>query len=601
MDQFVVSARKYRPDRFDEVVGQQHVTQTIKNSIKGERMAHAFLFCGPHGVGKTSCARILAKTVNCDNLTENTEACGICESCMNFKSNSSFNIVELDAASNNSVENMRQLIEQVRFYPQQGKYKVFIIDEVHMLSTSAFNAFLKTLEEPPEYVVFILATTEKNKILPTILSRCQVFDFKRITDRDIMGQLKKIAGSSDIDYEEEALRVIAQKADGAMRDALSIFDRVVSLNEGRLDYATVTDSLNVLDYNYYLQITEKLLIIDTPGVLQLFDGIISRGFDPHEFILGLSQHFRTLLYSMLPGVSDLIDLSEEVRKKYETQSQMCRRDFLMNAMNLTNECELQYRQSNNKRLHVELCLMKIAHMAQLIEVDPAEVPGKKKLQPLNKVAAQPENPVSEQSPPADNSPKNESPKPQELSENPSEQAEADKNNKEEDVLTADSESTPPSGDPETEADGALSLKNLGSLDDLESMLDNEEPEENIELSLEVIEQMWATYRKEKSSAQLKTMMENCQLSLDEEQLQIELPSEMARTRIQDEKELMEPIIELLMPSSRKIKFIIDKKLQPSDEHIEKLPVTNDEKMAYFEKKNPLFREMVDKLSLKIKQ
>mgnify|MGYP001554381173 CR=1 FL=1 len=598
MDQFVVSARKYRPDRFDEVVGQQHVTQTIKNSIKGERMAHAFLFCGPHGVGKTSCARILAKTVNCENLTEDTEACGSCESCMNFKENSSFNIVELDAASNNSVENMRQLIEQVRFYPQQGKYKVFIIDEVHMLSTSAFNAFLKTLEEPPEYVVFILATTEKNKILPTILSRCQVFDFKRITDRGIMEQLKKIAASSEIKCEEEALRVIAQKADGAMRDALSIFDRVVSLNDGKLDYATVTDSLNVLDYNYYLQITEELLTINTPGVLQLFDDIVSRGFDPHEFILGLSTHFRTLLYCKLPGVSDLIDLSEEVRKKYEAQSQMCRRDFLMNAMNLSNECELQYRQSNNKRLHVELCLMKIAHMGQLIEVDPTEKPGKKKLRPLEKVKIDNEKEAAKTSLSGDISHEKESPSQEKTSEKHHEPVKKDKKNEEIDVASSDSktESTPG----KSEKEDAFSLKNLGSLKDLESTLDDEDLGEDIELSLEDLQQLWTAYREEKSSAQLKTMMENCQLSLDEEQFKIEVPSEMARSRIQEEKELMEPITELLMPSSRKIKFEIDKKLQPSDDKLEKLPVTNAEKMAYFEKKNPLFREMVDKLSLKIK-
>jgi len=599
MDQFVVSARKYRPDRFEEVVGQQHVTQTIKNSIKGERMAHAFLFCGPHGVGKTSCARILAKTVNCENLTENTEACGTCESCQNFKANSSFNIVELDAASNNSVENMRQLIEQVRFYPQQGKYKVFIIDEVHMLSTSAFNAFLKTLEEPPEYVVFILATTEKNKILPTILSRCQVFDFKRITDRDIMGQLKKIAESSNVNFEEEALRVIAQKADGAMRDALSIFDRVVSLNEGKLDYATVTDSLNVLDYNYYLQITEKLLTINTPGALQLFDDIISRGFDPHEFILGLSQHFRTLLYCLLPGVADLIDLSEEVRKKYETQSNLCRRDFLMNAMNLTNECELQYRQSNNKRLHVELCLMKIAHMTQLIEVDHSEVPGKKKLQPLEKVSPEEEKTTAQSSPSGDISHQNIAPPQEESPEEPKEKNPED--TKEEKVDVSSLDPSPAASAELSKADGALSLKNLGSLDDLESVLEDDDPEEEIELSLADLEELWSLYRKEKASAQLKTMMEHCTLFLDEEQLKLDVPSEMARSRIQEEKELMEPITDLLLPSSRKIKFVIDKKLQPSDENIEKLPVTNEEKMAYFEKKNPLFRDMVDKLSLRIKQ
>jgi DNA polymerase-3 subunit gamma/tau len=516
---------------------------------------------------------------------------------MNFKDNSSFNIVELDAASNNSVENMRQLIEQVRFYPQQGKYKVFIIDEVHMLSTSAFNAFLKTLEEPPEYVVFILATTEKNKILPTILSRCQVFDFKRITDKDIMGQLEKIAKSSSIICEEEALRVIAQKADGAMRDALSIFDRVVSLNNGKLDYATVTESLNVLDYNYYLRITEQLLTINTPGVLQLFDDIVSRGFDPHEFILGLSQHFRTLLYCLLPGVSDLIDLSEEVRKKYIAQSHMCRRDFLINAMNLSNECELQYRQSRNKRLHVELCLMKIAHMAQLIEADPADGPGKKKLRPLEQVDTESER--TETSLSEDISHKKESLPQQQTARKIPKPVEEDKKNKETNVSPSNSKTESQFG--KSEKEDALSMKNLSSLDDLEAILVEDETESERELNLDDLLQHWEKYKQEKSSAQLKTMMESCHLALDEEQLQIEVPSEMARSRIQEEKELMEPITALLMPTSRKITFIIDEKLQPDDTDIEKLPVTNAEKMAYFEKKNPLFREMVDKLSLKIKQ
>ncbi|MEO6850555.1 MAG: DNA polymerase III subunit gamma/tau, partial [Mucilaginibacter sp.] len=297
MENFIVSARKYRPSTFESVVGQQHITNTLKNAIKNNQLAQAFLFCGPRGVGKTTCARILAKTINCENLQPNGEACGVCNSCVSFQNGNSFSIHELDAASNNSVDDIRSLIEQVRIPPQTGKYKIYIIDEVHMLSLAAFNAFLKTLEEPPHYAIFILATTEKHKILPTILSRCQIFDFNRIRVEDMARHLASIAEKEQISYEADGLHIIAQKADGGLRDALSMFDQIVSFSDGNVTYRTVIDNLNILDYDYYFSIIDSLLKEDTAGTLLLFDEILSKGFDGSHFISGLSEHFRNLLVS----------------------------------------------------------------------------------------------------------------------------------------------------------------------------------------------------------------------------------------------------------------------------------------------------------------
>ncbi|MEE0983904.1 MAG: DNA polymerase III subunit gamma/tau, partial [Bacteroidales bacterium] len=321
MENFVVSARKYRPSDFHSVVGQSHITSTLQNALRNNQLAQAFLFCGPRGVGKTTCARILAKTINCTNVTNETEACNECESCRSFNSNSSFNIVELDAASNNSVEDIRSLIEQVRIPPQNGKYKVYIIDEVHMLSQAAFNAFLKTLEEPPAYAKFILATTEKHKIMPTILSRCQIFDFHRISNDDIANHLEYIAQRENVAYEKEALHIIAQKADGGLRDALSMFDQLVSFTQGNLSYKNIIDNLNILDYDYYFQLTEQLLASDVTSCLMLFDLILKKGFEGSHFIGGLANHFRNLLVCKNPTSASLLEVSGAVAQKYVTQSQ----------------------------------------------------------------------------------------------------------------------------------------------------------------------------------------------------------------------------------------------------------------------------------------
>lgn len=362
MDDFVVSARKYRPITFDSVVGQKAITSTLQNAIKTNTLAQAFLFCGPRGVGKTTCARIMAKTINCMNPTANMEACDECESCRNFNSSNSFNIYELDAASNNSVNDIRNLVDQVRIPPQLGKYKVYIIDEVHMLSQAAFNAFLKTLEEPPAYAKFILATTEKHKIIPTILSRCQIFDFKRITTDDISKHLQNIAAKENIVAEEEALNIIAQKADGALRDALSIFDQMVSFSGKNLTYKDVISNLNVLDYDYYFRMVDYILNKDNNSILLLLNNVVENGFDIQHFIQGLATHLRNLLLGRDQRLVELMEVSGQLKARYVEQAQRCSQYFLLKTLDLANQCDLNFRNSNNKRLHVEICLMKMCYV-----------------------------------------------------------------------------------------------------------------------------------------------------------------------------------------------------------------------------------------------
>ena len=362
MENYIVSARKYRPSTFESVVGQRALTTTLKNAIATQKLAHAYLFCGPRGVGKTTCARIFAKTINCMTPTEDGEACNACESCVAFNEQRSYNIHELDAASNNSVDDIRQLVEQVRIPPQIGKYKVYIIDEVHMLSASAFNAFLKTLEEPPRHAIFILATTEKHKILPTILSRCQIYDFNRISVEDTVNHLSYVASKEGITAEPEALNVIAMKADGGMRDALSIFDQVVSFTGGNITYKSVIDNLNVLDYEYYFRLTDCFLENKVSDALLLFNDILNKGFDGSHFITGLSSHFRDLLVGKDPVTLPLLEVGASIRQRYQEQAQKCPLPFLYRAMKLCNECDLNYRISKNKRLLVELTLIQVAQL-----------------------------------------------------------------------------------------------------------------------------------------------------------------------------------------------------------------------------------------------
>ena len=362
MENYIVSARKYRPATFESVVGQRALTTTLKNAIATGKLAHAYLFCGPRGVGKTTCARIFAKTINCMSPTADGEACNQCESCTAFNEQRSYNIHELDAASNNSVDDIRQLVEQVRIPPQIGKYKVYIIDEVHMLSASAFNAFLKTLEEPPRHAIFILATTEKHKILPTILSRCQIYDFNRINVDDTVAHLAYVASKEGITAEPEALNVIALKADGGMRDALSIFDQVVSFTGGHISYKSVIENLNVLDYEYYFRLTDHFLANQVGNALLLLNDVLNKGFDASHFVTGLSSHFRDLLVSKDPATLALLEVGASIRERYQAQAQKCPLPFLYRAMKLCNDCDLNYRASKNKRLLVELTLIQVAQL-----------------------------------------------------------------------------------------------------------------------------------------------------------------------------------------------------------------------------------------------
>jgi DNA polymerase-3 subunit gamma/tau len=369
MENFIVSARKYRPATFDTVVGQEHITTTLKNAIQNNHLAQAFLFCGPRGVGKTTCARILAKTINCQDLTHEGEACGKCESCVSFQNNTSFNIHELDAASNNSVDDIRNLVEQVRYPPQNGKYKIYIIDEVHMLSNAAFNAFLKTLEEPPRYAIFILATTEKHKIIPTILSRCQIFDFNRIRIQDIANHLSNIAQKEGIKAEPQALHLIAQKADGGLRDALSMFDLIVTFSsDNTISYQKTIENLHILDYDYYFKMTDALLQSNLNVSLILFDEILKKGFDGHLFVVGLMEHWRNLLVSKDSATLQLLETADEIKKQYAEQASKTSLSWLISAMNTLQQADIQYKTSKNPKLLVEISLMKIAHLQQAIEL-----------------------------------------------------------------------------------------------------------------------------------------------------------------------------------------------------------------------------------------
>jgi DNA polymerase III subunit gamma/tau len=369
MENFVVSARKYRPATFDSVVGQSHITTTLKNAIRNNHLAQAFLFCGPRGVGKTTNARILAKTINCENITKDTEACDVCDSCKSFNNNASFNVHELDAASNNSVDDIRSLVDQVRYPPQYGKYKIYIIDEVHMLSNAAFNAFLKTLEEPPKYAIFILATTEKHKIIPTILSRCQIFDFNRIQVKDISDHLAMIAKKEDIKAEAQALHLIAQKADGALRDALSIFDLIVTFSSNNtVTYKTTIENLHILDYDYYFKMTDFLKNQDLSAALLTFDEILKAGFDGHHFIVGLSEHFRNVMVCKDVATIKLLEVADDIKKKYAEQAEGASLSFLLSALSIAGSCDLQYKNSKNQRLHVELALMKMAYLTSAINL-----------------------------------------------------------------------------------------------------------------------------------------------------------------------------------------------------------------------------------------
>jgi DNA polymerase III subunit gamma/tau len=573
MQHYLVSARKYRPMRFEDVVGQGHVSDTLKNALRTEHLAHAFLFCGPRGVGKTTCARILAKLINCTERSESLEPCGKCASCISFTNNASFNIVELDAASNNSVEHIRNLVDQVRIPPQSGKYKVFIIDEVHMLSQAAFNAFLKTLEEPPEYAIFILATTEKHKILPTILSRCQIYDFKRITIPEIVGHLQYIAGLEGIETDEKALHIIARKADGALRDALSIFDRLVSGGNGSVKYQQVLDQLNILDYEVFMQITDSFLTQQMPLTLTVFNETIQKGFEPDTFILGLAEHFRNLLMAKNPQTVLLMDIPDSLKERYLDQSAMTSSSFLISGLDILNEADIHYKTARNRRLFAEITLIKLCFLNSVIEREVYDITEEKKtprttsIEKLDPVI-QLEPEVSISKPIV--STVNEEPELKQIIAKP------------EKISVRKS---------------VASIKNL---DELLREVEEEEKYDNERsstLTQDTLIAYWQFYTANCNSPSTKLILEQSQPVLEENQIKVKVGSQLAKSTILQEIELMDYI----RTESHSPTVILQVEIAPElaqEDKSNARPVSTIEKYQHLVAKNPLVENLVKSLHLK---
>jgi DNA polymerase-3 subunit gamma/tau len=532
MSKFVVSARKYRPITFDEVVGQIHIAKTLKNALQNDKLAHAFLFCGPRGVGKTTCARILAKVINCENTKDKVEPCNECNSCISFNENASFNILELDAASNNSVEHIRTLIEQVRFPPQSGTHKVFIIDEVHMLSSQAFNAFLKTLEEPPPYAIFILATTEKHKIIPTILSRCQIYDFKRIQINDIVEQLLNICNQEGITAEKEALHMIAQKADGAMRDALSIFDKISGASEGNITYKETIANLNILDYEYYFKLTDAFLREDFSDVLIIFNEILNNGFEPEQVVNGLGEHFRELLISKDPKTLNLMEVSESIKEKYFNQALISKSSFLLSGLNLLNQCEIQLAIAKNRRLHTEICLSKITFSNKIINQD--QIVSYSEEEKKTKIANSPslkdvKIEVKEAMPAIEKTP-----------------AEANNKNKEKNTVKE-----------------PIKILNTPAFSSVETILNKINADEKKSLkakenfNLDSIKEIWEEYAVNNPSKSVELACSNAILMLNEKELVVIVPNALAKDIINQEPDLISRIREQLGTPEMTVSYEID--------------------------------------------
>lgn len=592
MSNFVVSARKYRPVRFAEVVGQEHVSQTLKNALQNNHLAHAFLFCGPRGVGKTTCARILAKVLNCQNHTADFEPCNECPSCQAFSENASFNITELDAASNNSVEHIRALIEQVRFQPQQGKYKVFIIDEVHMLSQQAFNAFLKTLEEPPPYAIFILATTEKHKIIPTILSRCQIFDFRRIRIPDTVAHLEQICAQEGIEADKDALHIIAQKADGALRDALSIFDRIVSFSGKKVSYQDVITNLNVLDYDYYFQIVDAFLLEDVSKVLLIFDDILCKGFDEELFVNGLAEHLRNLLVCKDPQTLPLLESGENLRERYQRQAQISPAALLLTAMNLANDCDINYKMARNKRLHVEMSLIKMTHIQRAFRLSEATL-----IAAGNGAAAEKKTPdgnvdkVEEEV--VDNVPVTE---PVATDEKPVNEA----------VSTAIAENgntkPSPAASPEpqktaTSGKHKLSAINLADLvaEAREDVV--KEPEKLAELTEEALLEAWNRYIEELDTINTKTALKNTNISLDGHTILARAGSKFSESALREETRLMDFLRQTLKRNDLALVIELDENRKAPAPRKRAKPLTPKEKFILMREANPQINDLRKRLDL----
>ena len=588
MGKFVVSARKYRPNRFVDVVGQEHVSQTLKNALQNDHLAHAFLFCGPRGVGKTTCARILAKVLNCTNLTEEKEPCNECESCTSFNKNNSFNIVELDAASNNSVEHIRALNEQVRFQPQQGDYKVFIIDEVHMLSQAAFNAFLKTLEEPPAHAVFILATTEKHKIIPTILSRCQIFDFKRIQIKRIVGHLQNICDQENIQAEEDALHIIAQKADGALRDALSIFDRIVSYSGDSIKYVDVISNLNVLDHDYFFKFVDAMLVEDMPQVLLLFNEVLDKGFEGDIFITGLSEHLRDLLVCKDKESLALLECSENLRTRYMDQANTASGSFLLSALQLATATDIGYKQARNKRLLVEVMLMKISNLSSILEASitgPVLISEKKK---LDTKIAQDEVQVEHKETPVESEASKTVSVPKKELEDKIEQKPI-----EEATVNPVQEASP------KKKKLKLSIGKLSSLESLDKEIEQikEESYRSVkEISLEELIKYWHEYSEKLDSDIIKQSLRAADLSLYDNFLNIKVASNLQRADIEKEKELMVFIRKSLNVKDLQLKIEVEPKAQDIKPVIKK-NLTVKERYLQMREVNPKLTALQKRFSL----
>jgi DNA polymerase-3 subunit gamma/tau len=569
---YVVSARKYRPQTFQEVVGQEHVGKTLMNALRNDQLAQAFLFCGPRGVGKTTCARILAKTLNCENKTDKTTPCDECNACKSFSENASFNIIELDAASNNSVEHIRSLTDQVRFRPQQGDYTIFIIAEVHMLSTAAFNAFLKTLEEPPPYAVFILATTEKHKIIPTILSRCQIFNFKRIAIPDIVVRLQGIAKEEKIEIEEEGLHVIAQKADGALRDALSIFDKIASSAEGKVSYQDVIDSLNILDYDYYFKIVDFCIKEDMPSVLTLFNDILKNGFEPEIFIQGLSDHFRNLLLAKNEGTRKLLELSEKLQERYVHQAALVSQSYVFNALNLLNSADLSLPRSNQKNLHVEIVLGKIVYQSRLVSTADNTPKKSSRLSPLltrsqavSKTITIPQGAAKEHT----------------------------IEDKEENIETSSPKATPRFSKAPTISSNVADL------------ISKIKKEENVKsankkaLELDVVTEIWENYKERLQSTSIRSAFNQAILAVEKNAIQISVPTGVIKDMIIQEKILVDEFRKNIDNKELIMNVVVDINKFPDYQTIEPKKVLSEREIySIMVEKNPVVKKLVSKFELK---
>lgn len=563
MSQFIVSARKYRPSSFDEVLGQDHISKTLKNALQSGQLAHAFLFTGPRGVGKTTCARILAKVINCKSPVDKVTACNECSSCKSFNENASFNIVELDAASNNSVDHMRALIEQVRFQPQEGKYKIFIIDEVHMLTSQAFNAFLKTLEEPPSYAIFILATTEKHKILPTILSRCQIFDFKRIQIGDAVKQLELICEKEGFQAEKEALHTIAMKADGAMRDALSIFDKIAGATNGQITFKEVIQNLNMLDYEYFFKATDAFLLQDIQTTLTLLDEVVRNGFDPEQYITGLADHFRELMISKFPETQKIVELSPELKERYIQQAALCPPSLIFSGMQILNQCELNLSRAKNRRLHVELALSKITYLQNLTHTDILQTAMSEK--------------------------KNDGP---ELS-RPQIQSSPVQNPAKESNTTVSQEVKP-------EPKKFKSFSNVNSIREKILQEEAKKADSRKNLNVETVKNIWKNYRENNPSQSVQLALKNSDIHLEDTTVKVYVPNTVSKDLILQESLLTDRLRNELGTPELVLDIIVEKSRFPEMEEVKPMAaLTQRERFQVMSEKNENLGELVKVLGLKL--